>query len=256
MWDSPWDQLEPSLQRRPLALAARAALKKRGADLPQLRQDDAWLCDDWHLQVAQRDYITKEELSRAMRWKLQRGTFRPRLQTLVDSSSESEVKEHSKAAFDAMSNFGDKSDKEQEKQIRSAIQSLSKLKGVGAATATLILCFALGGLHSEDTESASVGSHVPFMSDEAMQACAPLSPNEPKKRVQYTLAHAIRFFRACRQRSRQLNTTSAKLAEALFCATYAPAETPKNRSLKGAVSSASGAVPRRLVRKKSKAGSR
>uniref|UniRef100_A0A6C0AG24 Uncharacterized protein n=1 Tax=viral metagenome TaxID=1070528 RepID=A0A6C0AG24_9ZZZZ len=95
-------------------------------------------------------YITLNELSNVMKWKLSRGKFRP-LQKLLDSNSPEEVVIFSTQAFEYMKN----SESFAHKDWKKAIKSLMNLKAIGVATATAILAPFFPEL-------------VPFMSDEAM----------------------------------------------------------------------------------------
>lgn len=75
-----------------------------------------------------------------------RGKFRPRLKQLISSNSSDEVQQTTTEAFSKPLTSVE--------QILGAVKQLSVLKGVGPATATMIL-----QAYSDD---------VPFMSDEAM----------------------------------------------------------------------------------------
>ncbi|CAK9190160.1 unnamed protein product [Sphagnum troendelagicum] len=90
-------------------------------------------------------YITQEELTKIMQWKLSRGKWRSRLLNFVANLSDDDVRTASRKAFAALPN------------LKEAIAHLSTLKGVGPATASAVL-------------AAHTPSIVPFMSDEAMVA--------------------------------------------------------------------------------------
>ena len=110
---------------------------------------DKWLWNDLKKDVYERNEycLTKTELSNIMRWKLLRGTFRPSLQSLVDSNSEDLVKECTGKAFNILCN--DKT------KWTEALKELMALKGIGVATASIILA-----IFSPE--------YCPFMSDEVI----------------------------------------------------------------------------------------
>lgn len=125
--------------------------KKKQDDFPAL---DRWLWIDLKNDVYNRQktspvdgfYLTKNELSKIMKWKLTRGQFRP-LQKMIDSNSEDVVKLHTGKAL-AILCSGDNNI-----NWKSAATELIKLKGVGIATASICLAIFAPNL-------------CPFMSDE------------------------------------------------------------------------------------------
>ncbi|GAA5903578.1 hypothetical protein JCM5296_001363 [Sporobolomyces johnsonii] len=147
-------ELEAALARYPAALELRAQASKTSRDLVQL---DSWyrrdLRDALRARIDQHEqneaWLLKDELTRLMDWKLARGTWRPRLQSLVASNPPALVRAHtllSPFPFPASA-------------AASTLARLSKLAGVGAATASGVLA-----LWAPDRE--------PFMSDEAMDHVA------------------------------------------------------------------------------------
>lgn len=98
--------------------------------------------------VSSRDpkYLTKEELATLMDWKLSHGTSRPSLKKLIQENAEAEIKRITK------SDLNDINPKDVP-SITSAVKSMCALRGVGPATASLILSTAFPG-------------DVPFFSDE------------------------------------------------------------------------------------------
>ena len=85
-------------------------------------------------------YLTKEELSNVMKWKLIRGKFRP-LQGLVDSNTQDAVRSCTTKALNILCNNNNK--KVTKSQLDSdwklALKELIKLRGIGVATASAIL---------------------------------------------------------------------------------------------------------------------
>eukprot|EP00736_Rhodelphis_marinus_P014379 Rmarinus@m.5217 len=154
---------------------ARDQLEKKG-----LSELDDWYMDDLPLLIAARQppLLKKEELSRLMKWKLTRGSFRPRLQQLVESNPAPLVEKLSQEAFCVV--LGDPSPRGAEK----AAKVLTKLKGVGPATASAVL--------------AACTEHVPFMSDEVIAA----SPGVAKG--SYTMAALVTSTAAIQEKAKQL----------------------------------------------------
>ncbi|BGP41369.1 hypothetical protein JCM10449v2_005347 [Rhodotorula kratochvilovae] len=162
-------ELTVALKRYPAALKLRAAASKASADLVEL--------DGLARIKAEKDgegdagaRLTKEELVRLMDWKLARGKFRPRLQSLVASNSASSLRSAISSAAGAAT-------------LENALKELSKLSAVGPATASAVLA-----LWYPEEE--------PFMSDEAMDGAEAFGEGEPggKGKREYTVK-AWRGFR-------------------------------------------------------------
>ncbi|KAL7127613.1 hypothetical protein ABFS83_14G264300 [Erythranthe nasuta] len=90
-------------------------------------------------------YITTDELSKLMQWKLARGKWRPRLLSFVSSLDDAAVRDASGKAFASLPD------------VSKSVSELTVLKGVGPATASAVL-------------AAYAPDVAPFMSDEAMVA--------------------------------------------------------------------------------------
>lgn len=95
--------------------------------------------------------LTKDELTTLVEWKLSHGTFRPSLKALVMSNSEKDVATCTGAAYQAIDPPGDT-----DGSMREAINEAKALKGIGPATASLIL-------------SVYLPDEMPFFSDELYQ---------------------------------------------------------------------------------------
>lgn len=75
-------------------------------------------------------YLTKYEMQQIVRWKLSRGTNRPGFEKRTEKNNEELVKECTSEAFKILQNGVDL------KSANEAIASVSKLFGIGVATAT------------------------------------------------------------------------------------------------------------------------
>ena len=85
-------------------------------------------------------YLVKDEVLKLVKWKLSHGKFRPNLMNLVSKNSEEVIRETTTKAF-------------AEEDVIKGLDILTKLSGVGPATAALLL-----SVNSPNT--------VPFFSDE------------------------------------------------------------------------------------------
>ena len=119
-----------------------ASYKKK----PDLVSLDKFYRDDYINIVTTRDppLLQLPELSKVMKWKLNRGKMRP-LQKLVDSNRDDDVREITKASIQSLKD-GD---------WEVGILTLKSLKGIGPATASAILAPLFPDL-------------IPFMSDEVL----------------------------------------------------------------------------------------
>lgn len=124
---------------------------------------DNWFQNQLPQEINKRSekYITLEELTKLMEWKLTRGKFRPRLTQLVQTNTSEAVKEVTCNAFKCLPD------------VKLAITELTTLKAVGPATASAILC---AGCHK-----------VPFMADEAIQAIPGFG------KIDYTLKFYLQY---------------------------------------------------------------
>ena len=159
---------------------------------PELVQLDKWLWNDLKINVYDRYnenktdgyYLTKDELSNIMRWKLIRGKFRP-LQKMVDGNSEDNVKLYTGNALDILCNdkkklYGD---------WKKALKELTTLKGIGVATASIILAVFLPEI-------------CPFMSDEVL-----IAANNCK--LDYTIKAYINIQQELEKKAQKINSKRA-----------------------------------------------
>ena len=167
------------------------ALSKAQANLSKQNfvDDDNWKENELPKLIKEQKHLTLKQLERLMIWKLRRGVFRPTLMGLIRRNDNKSVIEVTTAGFKAA-----------ELNIGEGLDILCKLKGVGPATASVIL-------------SVYLPSEVPFMSDEAMDAVLGL----PRL---YTKAQFIQYQKALIEKSKQLGSTwsPSVIENALWCA--------------------------------------
>ncbi|KAH3671716.1 hypothetical protein OGAPHI_000421 [Ogataea philodendri] len=130
-------------------------------------------------------WLEKTELAKLMEWKLARGKFRATLEKLIQSNDPDSVKSFTDAAFQVLVDWTkSRSDASEPFPIvvRKAMDHACKLRGVGPATATLILSLSGPALRMSD-----LGAHdVPFFSDEVFEI---LNPSYGK--IKYTAKEYI-----------------------------------------------------------------
>lgn len=154
---------------------AKSASKK-GKGAGKLLALDKWFQEELPAAISDRSErsLTHAELAKIMEWKLTKGKFRPRLQQLIGSNSEEEVHSLTSKAFGLLPD------------VHAAITKLTKLKGVGPATASAVLVVGAPG-------------EIAFMSDEAVESVAELRP------VEYTAKHYALYLQKMLQKTSQLN---------------------------------------------------
>lgn len=130
-------------------------IKLMSINKENLTQLDEWLWNNLKKNVYTRFnaacgklFITKNELINIMKWKLTRGKFRPLLK-LVESNTEDSVKLCTNKALNILHKDHNK--------WKQALTELKSLKGIGVATASIIL-------------AVFVPEVCPFMSDEAYKS--------------------------------------------------------------------------------------
>ncbi|XP_011074324.1 uncharacterized protein LOC105159080 [Sesamum indicum] len=160
----------------------REALGYYEAVIKTLGKPDIISLDDFYRKelpnlLHQRDpnpYITTDELSRLMQWKLARGKWRPRLLSFVSSLDDVVVRDTSAKAFASLPD------------VSKAITELTVLKGVGPATASAVL-------------AAYAPDVAPFMSDEATVAVVGDSKD-------YSLKRYMVFVEKMQAKAKELST--------------------------------------------------
>jgi hypothetical protein len=162
------------------------AIEEQGVDrLPEL---DRWYRADLPAAIAGRSpaHVTREELARLTEWKMTRGVWRARNLGLVKSNPADDVVRISGEALAAAPD------------PKAPISRLSKLAGVGPATASAVAAAARPDVY-------------PFFDDIAA-ARAGLG------KIAYTLAFYARYADALRERARQLggDWTPARVEQALW----------------------------------------
>ncbi|KAI5969758.1 hypothetical protein CANMA_001220 [Candida margitis] len=175
--------------------------KKFDSDTKTFQQLDHWKDNQLLDTVADRyasskrdtTYLTKSELVNLMDWKLNIGTFRPTLPKLIKSNDEETVKEVTKSGFkmllgffkDLPSDFWSVATADQladyKKHIRQAMKELCKLKGVGPATSSLIMC-CLYKIQPKFTP--------PFFSDESFMYYV-IDPTKPGEKIKYSVKEYV-----------------------------------------------------------------
>jgi hypothetical protein len=181
-----------------------AVIERQGVrDLAEL---DLWYRNEFPALLAARQpvYLTREELERVTRWKMRRGVWRERNRLLVVGNDRREVERVSREAFAAVPD------------PRQPIAILSRLAGVGPATASAVLAAFRPDIY-------------PFF-DELVAAQIPdLGP------VSFTAPYYQRYAAQLRERAEKLNRTcvhQAWTAHALSQALWAASGgkvTPFNR---------------------------
>ncbi|XP_006816334.1 uncharacterized protein LOC100371869 [Saccoglossus kowalevskii] len=145
-----------------LELKADKITRPKGKE--ELIELDRWCQEELPIMINSRDdkHITHKEITKLMKWKLNRGKFRPRLAELIQTNSEEAVVNASKKAFQCLPD------------LTAAIQALTVLKAVGPATASAVL-------------AAGAPDQAAFMADESMLAFPELTP------LEYTLKQYMRY---------------------------------------------------------------
>ncbi|KAL7413261.1 hypothetical protein BDY24DRAFT_415314 [Mrakia frigida] len=138
-------------------------------------------------------HLLHEDLIAIMDSKLTFGQNRPALRSMIAKLSSKEVISTSTSAFQALLDSSSSSSTSKDR-IEKALKALLPLKGVGPATASLILSL--------------VSEEVPFFSDEA--AVEVLKPSGGRKGLKYTLPEYWKYFEGVGERSELEGTTGGR----------------------------------------------
>ncbi|KAI3404744.2 COX18 [Candida oxycetoniae] len=135
-------------------------------------------------------YLTKSELINLMDWKLNKGTFRPSLPKLIKSNDEEAVKKVTENGYKIIIDYFKslprdfwssettiEAQQTYSKTIRTAFKKLCELRGVGPATASLVLN-CLTGIYPNLTP--------PFFSDESFIYYV-IDPSRPDTKIKYSV---------------------------------------------------------------------
>lgn len=125
--------------------------------------------------------LSHDELKKLMKWKLKKGKFRPTLQKLINENDPKSVSSVTKEAFKlVLDSVKDLDEDTYVKLIKTSLTILVKLRGVGPATASLIL-----SLLNKITKIAP-----PFFSDEAAYYIF-----KSHDKLKYSMSEYIKFLR-------------------------------------------------------------
>ncbi|KAI0151632.1 DUF1479-domain-containing protein [Xylariaceae sp. FL1272] len=184
------------------------------AQLDAFRYDDAV---DAFRSAKPKRQMTHEDVKTLVEWKLRHGKFRPTLMKLVSSNESSTVE---KTIQQVMTRYWSNQD------ISQAVDGISKLKGIGPATASLLL-----SVHDPD--------RVIFFSDEAFWW---LCSNGQKSPIKYNAKEYQQLIAAANEIIKRLGvgaTDVEKVAYVLFRDDLGRSQSPATKS-QGSVSKETG----------------
>ena len=111
-------------------------IQSRGTPrLKTLRGDDAWVLDELPALLAVKGRLQSSELQRLVRWKITRGKFRPLMGMVAGNSKKSVLA----STAEACAAVGDDESCGDDEEM-AALERLCELRGVGPATASVVLC--------------------------------------------------------------------------------------------------------------------
>ncbi|KAF2127291.1 hypothetical protein P153DRAFT_387836 [Dothidotthia symphoricarpi CBS 119687] len=134
--------------------------------------------------------LEKNGVEKLVEWKLKHGTFRPKLLQLVQSNAEDYIQDTTRKAFSLLTPKS--SDPSQ------ALKLLTQLKGIGPATASLLL-------------SAFAPETIPFFSDELFRWCMwdePGSPGGWKRAIKYNAKEYVQLVTRVEQITTRLEVSA------------------------------------------------
>jgi len=154
---------------------AVGVVASRGGKKRDLTKLHRWF-RDW---VVGKEGLAKAELVKMMDWKLTRGKMRPLMRFIV-ALNEKKIEETTKKALSEPALAGDSLSIE---VLKAAVTTLSELKGVGTATASVVLSRFNPKLY-------------PFMSDQALELTGPRT---------YTLGRYLDLAKELNAKAEELN---------------------------------------------------
>ena len=177
------------------------SVKKYNNDKMTLAELDKWRTDELPSILHQRFekkgncWLTKDELILLMDWKLAKGVFRPSLPKLIKSNPPDQVEEITKEGFTMFINYikeaknaedfwkddSEEKRKQYKANIRSTFKKICELKGVGPATASLILSLL-----------CKINKYLvpPFFSDESFMYYV-VDPIRPDTKIKYSVKEYV-----------------------------------------------------------------
>lgn len=175
-----WSSSDPATWLPCLAAYPGRVAELRGSELADL---DRWYREDLPSLIAERaePHITAPELVRIVEWKLRRGKWRPRLLDFAKAHTDEDVQAASTAAFSQAL--------KPEPDTSAALAALTKLKGVGPATASAVL-------------AAAAPDKFPFASDEALAAVV-------SKPFRYNIKEYLQLEKQLQKKAAALNSKSS-----------------------------------------------
>jgi hypothetical protein len=137
LWESCWNNYELHIQN--------------SAKPDVLIELDEWYYKTFPNVMKEQKYINLDQYIMMIQWKLNRGVYRPSLLKYARAQDESAVQEASACVYTAFKG----GDCRSFDNVKVAINMFTKLKGVGVATASVLL--------------SAICPSVPFMSDELLR---------------------------------------------------------------------------------------
>ncbi|CZT20379.1 uncharacterized protein RCC_06239 [Ramularia collo-cygni] len=144
-----------------------------------------------HLQT--HSHLSKPQLLQLLHWKLSHGKFRPTLQKLIDSNSPQVIEETTRRALAEFS--------KDENSPKTALNILTELKGIGPATASLILA-------CKDPEGTV------FFGDEV--ALWVLGNGDWKRKLKYSLKEYLEVYERVREVKEVLGLSAVEVEKVAF----------------------------------------
>ncbi|ORX98541.1 hypothetical protein BCR34DRAFT_496052 [Clohesyomyces aquaticus] len=185
----------PSLTPNLITLDAfNEYLAQYPASVPEkLRDLDRIRYDSVPVKIAERNqnggaYMTKDEVAQLVEWKVKHGTFRPKLLQLVQSNPADQVGNTTRQAFAELDT----------QNPLPALKTLTQLKGIGPATASLLL-------------SVFAAEDVPFFSDELLRWCMWDEGEGWKRKIKYDIKEYAELAERIREVRKRLDVSAVEM---------------------------------------------